>query len=429
MVQLLQDLYGYFGKSPKRKLGLRKVVHQRNKELQARLKNAPVIMDPDDAMFAVYKALWERHKLPPRIVLTRWLCCREAVHTAIVGRESYCVYFAEEAARVERLGPGAVEAKAPMISMALQDNSLFAWAHFLEDVLPVLTNMNCLFQSDLPIPHLLYDKVQSAKAEIRIMCGQTPRDDVMPPREVTDRTPFGAFAETFIAENSNGRVQAHGSPLTPADILSVKRKWATCLWFMHGELDERFPPDSMEVYELLRVVDPANSHSALVHEMVAGVPKAEVVKKLLHIFELPLYDFSLQPQKVANSFASYLSSTIARSTYQAIYAFQKKSPSPTVIYQFYGQLLHHRELRDWALFALFLLIFPTGNAISERGFSALNATATKGRYSLSVNEALATMIISFNGPTYEAFKSALDKESMAEGKEWWGFVPSANFNR
>ena len=100
-----------------------------------------------------------------------------------------------------------------------------------------------------------------------------------------------------------------------------------------------------------------------------------------------------------------------------------------VIYKFYAELLCHRELRDWALFALFLLIFPTGNAISERGFSALNATATKGRYQLSVKEALNTMIISFNGPTYEAFRMALDEQSLAEGKNWWGFVAPANFTR
>ena len=48
--------------------------------------NAPEVPDPDDEMHAVYKAEFERHKLPPRIVLTRWLCCRAAVHCAIVGR-------------------------------------------------------------------------------------------------------------------------------------------------------------------------------------------------------------------------------------------------------------------------------------------------------------------------------------------------------
>jgi hypothetical protein len=343
-------------------------------------------------------------------------------------RSSYAVYFAEEAARISR-AKGGEDAKAPQISDALQDNTLFAWAYFLEDTLPILTNMNCLFQSDLPIPHLLYDKVQTAKAELRLMCGQTPRDEVMPTNEVQWTTPLGAFAETFISQNSNGRFHEHGSTLLPSDILGLKKRWATCLWFMHGELEARFPEDSLEVYELLKVVDPAISHSALRYEQIAGMLKTAAVKKLLHIFELPLHDF-LPAARVANSFSTYLSSTIARDTYAALYARTGgKGPRPVVIYKFYAQLLSHREMRDWALFALFVLIFPTGNAISERGFSALNATATKGRYQLSVKEALNTMIISFNGPSYEAFRIALDDLSLAEGKDWWGFVPPANFTR
>jgi hypothetical protein len=100
-----------------------------------------------------------------------------------------------------------------------------------------------------------------------------------------------------------------------------------------------------------------------------------------------------------------------------------------MIYSYYSQLLRHKELRNWAFFALFLLLFPTGNAISKRGFSAVNATNTKGRYSMSVKQSLATMIIGFNGPTYEAFKQSLDDDSISQGVEWWGFVPHTNFNR
>ncbi len=43
---------------------------------------------------------------------------------------------------------------------------------------------------------------------------------------------------------------------------------------------------------------------------------------------------------------------------------------------------------------------------------------------MSVKQSLATMIISFNGPTYEAFA-----DSISQGVEWWGFVPPTNFNR
>ena len=78
---------------------------------------------------------------------------------------------------------------------------------------------------------------------------------------------------------------------------------------------------------------------------------------------------------------------------------------------------------------LFLLTFPTGNAISERGFSALNATATKGRYRLTVEEAMKTLTLSFNGPSYAEFKKQIDEESIALGKTWWGYEPPTNFSR
>jgi hypothetical protein len=217
--------------------------------------------------------------------------------------------------------------------------------------------------------------------------------------------------------------------MLPSELKALKKRWRTCLWFMHHELDDRFPHDSMEVYELLKVVNPSISHSALVHAEVAGIPKAEAVKTLLHIFELPLHGY-LVSETVINSFASFLTSVVARDKFKAMNVKTKgKFPPPTMIYSYYSQLLSHKELRNWAFFALFLLLFPTGNAISERGFSAVNATNTKGRYAMSVKQSLATMIISFNGPTYEAFKQSLDADSISQGVEWWGFVPPTNFNR
>lgn len=425
-IELLQQLYTYFGRSPRRKLELRKVVQASNEQRRGAFEGATQeLSDPDDEMHAVFKALMEKHRLPLRIVLTRWLCCREANHVLIVGRDSYCIYFAEEAKRMD----GIPEAKAPRISDWLQDNNKIAWAYFLEDVIPILTNMNVLFQSSLPLPHLLYDKVESAKASLCLMCGQNPVDDPVQAKDVRHDTLFGAFAEDFLQRNSSGRVQSHGSSLSLSEILSLKTKWADCLWFMHNELGERFPNDSMEVYELLKVVDPAISHSSLRYSEVASMPKIEVVKKLLHIFELPLYKV-LVPAAVINSFTNFLGSTMARDIYRALYGHKDgKAPSPTIIYDYYAELLRHRELRDWSLFALFLALFPTGNSISERGFSALNATNTKGRYSLTVKQAFYTMIISFNGPSYEAFKKSLDEESLQKGKDWWGFVPPTNFTR
>jgi hypothetical protein len=88
-IELLQRLYSYFGRSPRRKLELRKVINRSN-ELRRASNEAAMqeLPDPDDEMHAVFKSLVERHRLPPRIVLTRWLCCREANHVLIAGRDS-----------------------------------------------------------------------------------------------------------------------------------------------------------------------------------------------------------------------------------------------------------------------------------------------------------------------------------------------------
>jgi hypothetical protein len=97
---------------------------------------------------------------------------------------------------------------------------------------------------------------------------------------------------------------------------------------MHHELDDRFPHDSMEVYELLKVVNPSISHSTIVYAKVAGVPKAEAVKRLLYIFELPLHGY-LVPETVMNSFASFLTSVVARNNFKAMNLKKKgKSPPP-----------------------------------------------------------------------------------------------------
>jgi hypothetical protein len=130
-------------------------------------------------------------------------------------------------------------------------------------------------------------------------------------------TPFGAYAELFVERNLCGRVESHGSSMLPSELKALKKRWRTCLWLMHHELDDRFPHDSMEVYELLKVVNPSISHSTLVHAEVVGIPKAEAVKTLLHIFELPLHGY-LVSETVMNSFASYLISVIARDKFKAM---------------------------------------------------------------------------------------------------------------
>ena len=73
---------------------------------------------------------------------------------------------------------------------------------------------------------------------------------------------------------------------------------------------------------------------------------------------------------------------------------EKESIDNTLIYAYYRMLLQQMpNLMPWAMFALFILVFPTGNAISERGFSAMGATHSKQRSELGHNQIFAHLMI------------------------------------
>ncbi len=101
--------------------------------------------------------LEERHKLPRRIVLTRWLSCAEAVRVVLNSRRVYINFFSNENNDL-----------ADNILEQLEDSAVIAWYACLQDVIPILTRMNILFQSSLPLPHLLlvYSRICSAKATL-----------------------------------------------------------------------------------------------------------------------------------------------------------------------------------------------------------------------------------------------------------------------
>ncbi len=54
----------------------------------------------------------------------------------------------------------------------------------------------------------------------------------------------------------------------------------------------------------------------------------------------------------------------------------------------------------WAFACLFLPIFPTGNAVAERGFSAMGAVHSKQRSEMGHEQVWAHMMIQFNGHFY-----------------------------
>jgi hypothetical protein len=72
----------------------------------------------------------------------------------------------------------------------------------LQDVLPVLTSLNVLFQSAPPLPHLLYRYIVAAKRTLIKMVGTRcdERERLMPLDSVKHDTPFGAYANKFVSE-------------------------------------------------------------------------------------------------------------------------------------------------------------------------------------------------------------------------------------
>ena len=89
---------------------------------------------PAEALENVLKLLEEQHKLPRRIVMTRWLSSMDAVKVMATSRETYKNFFEHETSE-----PGKA------IFDQLWNNFIFAWYYCLPDVLPVLTGMKLLF--------------------------------------------------------------------------------------------------------------------------------------------------------------------------------------------------------------------------------------------------------------------------------------------
>ena len=311
--------------------------------------------------------------------------------------------------------------RAKWLRDKLNDNELFVWFYFLADVIPILTRMNILFQATLPLPHLLYEKVSGAKNEIRLMIGQEPRDKLIPDHEVNAETRFGPAVESFLSGCQTGRQKygERGGVLGRSKVLALKMKMYLCAHYMLENLGERFPNEDLKVYELLRVVDPRLRRRPRLSEKT----HADCVKDLLHVFEIPLNGV-VDPTKVIRSHAAFMSSpAVGDLTPQCFVLDENGNHDEAKIYDFYYELYKlGGDTIEWCKFALFCLIIATGNAISERGFSAMSAVHGKSRSELGLPQVLASMLAAFNGKSYEDFFQQINRESYKEGRKWWGYI-------
>ena len=255
VVSLLNMLHAYFSKSAKRKYALRMLINDKNKAtLEARQKAQEeagrvipavnAVRNPHDDLEAVLSVLEERHKLPRRIVLTRWLSSADAVRVVLTSRGTYALFFSHETSN-----------KADTIRELLEDNCIVAWYACLQDVLPVLTGLNVLFQSTLPLPHLLYRHIVAARSTLINMVGPrgASRDTLIPIDLVKHDTLFGAYANNFLAEHG----PATGTPLvglrlSENEILRVKKLWHKLFSHCVEQINVRFPPESMEMFQLVQ---------------------------------------------------------------------------------------------------------------------------------------------------------------------------------
>jgi hypothetical protein len=155
-INLMTQLYTYFARSPARKNAMRSYIDLLNRDNQARLRargrpTATVeVQNPVEELERVIAVLEERYKykLPKKIVLTRWLSCADAVRVILSCRDVYTEFFLSETSEA-----------ASVIVELLEDRTVMAWFACMQDVLPVLTGMNILFQASKPLPHLLYARI------------------------------------------------------------------------------------------------------------------------------------------------------------------------------------------------------------------------------------------------------------------------------
>jgi hypothetical protein len=115
VINLLNWLHTYFAKSPKRKNALRMLIDNKNRNLseerargerKGRRFPLPLITvrNPDDDLEDVLKVLEERHKLPRRVVLTRWLSSADAVNVVLTSHDTYIQFFSfEQSEKAERI--------------------------------------------------------------------------------------------------------------------------------------------------------------------------------------------------------------------------------------------------------------------------------------------------------------------------------------
>jgi hypothetical protein len=97
VIALSNMLYNYFARSAARKQVMREYIASENRVIQQnrqQVQAEPIeVHNPVVELERVLGLLEERHKLPRKVVLTRWLSCAEAVRVVLNCRDLYYHFF------------------------------------------------------------------------------------------------------------------------------------------------------------------------------------------------------------------------------------------------------------------------------------------------------------------------------------------------
>ena len=290
---------------------------------------------------------------------------------------------------------------------------------------------------------LSYTKISGVKATLMNMVGTGgTRSELISLDAVDINTTYGAYANKFIKDHSGqGEYRGFGRRLDMREVVQLKKSWHKLYAHCLTQIDVRFPTENMECFKLMQVLDPSVVHGPTRRHQIGSIDLAVAVANLAFMFEVPLHSSTAidSIEDIKNSFTAFRASDVCAVLWNDITKkyindrpirvgrTQQKTPFDySVIYPYYKELLQMPDIKPWAFFALFILVFPTGNAISERGFSAMGATHSKQRSEMSHEQVVAHMIMGFNGPNVTEF--AANVRAASKLPNWPLYIHPNNYN-
>jgi hypothetical protein len=85
---------------------------------------------------------------------------------------------------------------------------------------------------------------------------------LIPLNSVTVNTSFGAYANKFLLDIRDGGA-IHGTRLHEREILELKKSWHKLYAHFLQQIDARFPPENMQYFKHMQVLDPSVVYGSL----------------------------------------------------------------------------------------------------------------------------------------------------------------------